>query len=716
MLLHNSSHYNNYLLVRYDTTYFVIPSQLVLRINPNDQKFIQEDKQNIYKDFINFSYLLGSNFKSNQEFAYRILCGDDDCQYYILVDEFVSSWEKTASHKPLDIAIKKDSLLNNLIFSLPWSDKKYNILWDLSFFLTSLQNCSKVFHINYNLFSYFYKFMNISAILQQAFSLFSLSDHQIFYGDIIVINSPDDDIIFLAQHVVHNKYGQEIIVKCRDAGFKGSKDYVMLTEDISKIFENHTKNQTQKTLLRLCVSKDYSETGDSLKAIKNIANMVDVYLQLQFDEDIKQKAFDSIIDNVSEGVLLLHSNLLVHYGNKIAKDMLKIHEDVIEGQSLETVIGTVNDSIIEACQDAIKNKESQTLADQIYFTPDDESFAFDIKIHYLNIRGDERIIVIISSIEEKRKTQDLINRYIGVGMSQEVIEKYNYTTRNMTVLFNDVKGFTSLVEKLGPKESLPLLNEYFTFMEDVITNNGGYIDKFIGDAIMAVFGMDDGDDYATKAVKTVQDMYRALHMFNKAQEMQGKSQINMRVGLATGPMIVGTIGSSRRGDFSVIGDTVNKGGRMVDFNKVYDSDILIDHETLERNTTPILSREICKINLRGQTKQTTVYQLSQQPPGENNPDTEFFETYNKALKYVEDKQYHEAKNIIASLLKDNPKDVASQDLIKHLEKEENTTSDHKKTEKPVDPASQDTVEKASTKKASKKSPSKKKVTLKVRKS
>jgi adenylate cyclase len=155
-----------------------------------------------------------------------------------------------------------------------------------------------------------------------------------------------------------------------------------------------------------------------------------------------------------------------------------------------------------------------------------------------------------------------------------------------------------------------MLNEYFSYMEDVLTNRSAMIDKYIGDAIMAVFGLPfPGEDDAANSIKAACDMIQALGLLNARRAREGQRAIRIGVGIATGTVVAGNIGSAKRMDFTVIGDPVNLASRIESLTDRYGAPILICQETRARLSGPVKLRRVDVVRVRGQTRPTTLHEI-----------------------------------------------------------------------------------------------------------
>ncbi|WP_404828203.1 adenylate/guanylate cyclase domain-containing protein [Fluctibacter corallii] len=154
---------------------------------------------------------------------------------------------------------------------------------------------------------------------------------------------------------------------------------------------------------------------------------------------------------------------------------------------------------------------------------------------------------------------------------------------DVAILFCDIRGFTSLSERMTPQELMRFLNSYFLRMNDPIHQNGGFIDKFIGDAIMALFDHPQGsnEDKARDAIKAAIDLHAALKMYNQHRQNSNYPPINVGIGVHFGPVIIGTVGSDDRMDTTVIGDSVNIAYRLEGLAPLFNADIVVSAQALD---------------------------------------------------------------------------------------------------------------------------------------
>ncbi len=178
--------------------------------------------------------------------------------------------------------------------------------------------------------------------------------------------------------------------------------------------------------------------------------------------------------------------------------------------------------------------------------------------------------------------------------------------RDITILFSDIRSFTNFSEKHSPQETIDFLNSYLNSISPLIKRNNGFIDKYIGDAVMAIFpnGVDD-------AIRTAVNMMQELTDFNMLRCLTGHEEINIGIGIHSGMCMLGTIGEKHRLDTTVISDTVNTASRLENLNKTLNTNILITHESFikSENMEQYTYRKIGNENVRGKNESLCIYEI-----------------------------------------------------------------------------------------------------------
>ena len=217
--------------------------------------------------------------------------------------------------------------------------------------------------------------------------------------------------------------------------------------------------------------------------------------------------------------------------------------------------------------------------------------------------------------QNKEKIKKAMGKYISQDVMERVVKnidglKLGGKRANVTVLFADIRGFTSMSENMSAEEVSMILNEYFTELEPIITKYNGIINKFIGDAVLAIFGEPIQDkDHAMNAVKCADEMLKKVAELRVKWLSEGKPKIEIGIGINTGEAFVGNIGSEIRLEYTVIGDVVNLASRIESYNKIYKTNFLISSTTYEnvRNLTDVI--KISEVTIRGKAKRLNIYEV-----------------------------------------------------------------------------------------------------------
>jgi adenylate cyclase len=228
-------------------------------------------------------------------------------------------------------------------------------------------------------------------------------------------------------------------------------------------------------------------------------------------------------------------------------------------------------------------------------------------------------------LAERDRVKSAFARYVSQQVMDSVLTSDTGTLlrgdrRRISVLFSDIRGFSKISEKLAPEKVVQLLNDYFELMVEVVFRNHGTLDKFMGDGLMAIFGAPENDPYQEEnALKAAIEMQQELAKLQIRWEAEG-IRICIGVGIHSGPAIVGTIGSSRRMEYTAIGDTVNVASRLQTATKELGANILISEHTYYGAKGAFAFRNMGTIMIRGREEPLTVYALDGSSP-ENNQDS-----------------------------------------------------------------------------------------------
>ena len=269
---------------------------------------------------------------------------------------------------------------------------------------------------------------------------------------------------------------------------------------------------------------------------------------------------------------------------------------------------------------------------------------------------------------EKLRTRRTLERYVSKNLVKEVLENpdsYYSSLRGarvpVSILFSDLIGFTTLSEKADPEALVAQLNEYLTRMTSVVFSNGGTLDKFIGDAIMAVWGnvrsfgvTQDAKNCARAALA----MRLELRQLNEKWREEGRMGLGMGIGINQGEVIVGNIGSQERMDPTVIGDSVNLASRLEGLTRIYGVDILIGATVAELVRDEFHLRSVARVQVKGKSKPVDVFTFVGARNEEVDPQfLKWLESYEEGLEKFRSRDFTEAKILFSRFLEFYPDDL-----------------------------------------------------------
>jgi adenylate cyclase len=270
---------------------------------------------------------------------------------------------------------------------------------------------------------------------------------------------------------------------------------------------------------------------------------------------------------------------------------------------------------------------------------------------------------------QKRFIRSAFSTYLAPTVVKKLIEspdglELGGEERVITAFFSDVQGFTSISEKLTPEELVELLNEFLTEMTDIILAHEGTVDKFEGDAIIAFFGApNELENQAETAALTCVQMQKRLAELREKWRAEGRPELKMRIGLCTGPAVVGNMGSRNRMDYTMMGDTVNTAARLEGVNKIYGIYTLVCEHTFHKASNRVVGREIDAINVVGKNEPVVVYQLLGLPEDLDEKCLNTIQHYARGLRYYRQSNWDAAIEAFEAALRITPDDGPSAAMV-----------------------------------------------------
>lgn len=279
-------------------------------------------------------------------------------------------------------------------------------------------------------------------------------------------------------------------------------------------------------------------------------------------------------------------------------------------------------------------------------------------------------------INERKQSSEIkrmFTHYVSESLVNQLVDnpkmlKLGGKKTNLTVMFSDIAGFSTLSESMSPEELVKLMNEYFNGMTGIILDNHGTLDKYIGDAIMAFWGAPvEFDNHAVQACDAALKMKKYLDYLGHTRDKLGMPALNSRIGINTGEVIVGNMGSRHRFDFTVMGDTVNLAARLESANKQYGTCIMISEYTAAETGDRFILRDLDYIRVKGKTHPTRVYELLGEK-GDTDKETEkkLHHYYAEALAAYRAADFESAESLFIRYAEFNPEDEVTGVYLERL--------------------------------------------------
>jgi adenylate cyclase len=379
-----------------------------------------------------------------------------------------------------------------------------------------------------------------------------------------------------------------------------------------------------------------------------------------------QAYLQSIQDSLSNGVVTIDARRRVTTANRSALGVLRAQESALLGQDSQPLLSKVNADLPATVQQVQDSGTSTLQFDVDCQTLDGKAVSMNLNaVPLVDPKGQKMgVVLVLDDITSEKRVKSSLSRY----MSKDVVEQLltgegslalGGVRQEASILFSDIRSYTTLTESQGAHEIVGMLNEYFSYMVDVIFEHQGILDKFIGDAIMAVFGapFSRPDVDPVNAVSAGLDMIKELARYNRERVARGQIAIDAGVGISSGEVVCGNIGSEKRMDYTVIGDGVNLASRLEGATKMYGASLMVSEFTHAKTGGKFVTRELDVIQVKGKTKGVRIFEVFARA-GEAVPDElkRRLETYDKALSLYQGRRWPDALKAFGAGREAFPKD------------------------------------------------------------
>lgn len=388
-----------------------------------------------------------------------------------------------------------------------------------------------------------------------------------------------------------------------------------------------------------------------------------------FEDVLNEKNYnDSILRSTSNGIITLDAEDHILTANDAATAILQLPSSALLRRPATEVFGGANAWILATLDKVRQTGHREIAVEMDYRLGDKDLASVNLGVNPLiDINNEERLgsMLVFEDITEEKRIKSTMARYMSPEVAEQLIAAGEAVLggrdQKVSILFSDVRNFTTVSEALGARETVSMLNEYFERMVDVVFSHRGVLDKFIGDAIMALFGVPfNGERDADDAVKVANEMFVALRLLNRKRAADGKEPIDIGVGISTGVVVVGNIGSPKRMEYTVIGDSVNLASRLEGVTKYYGVKVLISEFTRNELKTPTRLREIDLLRVKGKHEPVAIFEALDHYTEEAFPAMErALAYYGEGVQHYRAARFADARACFAEVLALHAEDTPS---------------------------------------------------------
>jgi adenylate cyclase len=396
-----------------------------------------------------------------------------------------------------------------------------------------------------------------------------------------------------------------------------------------------------------------------------------------FDDVRRMKEYnDAILESMSSGVVTLDAGGKVVTCNVAGGRIFDLAAGAIVGEKLEALLDPAGAWILDKLAEVRASGKSGVFPDATV-TLRGVTRSVDLTIMPLLAERDAKesgSMLMIEDLSTEKRMMSTMSRYMDPVIAAQMLagdamQRLGGVSTEATVMFTDIRNFTPITEEYGAHGTVAFLNEYFSLMVECIGREGGMLDKFIGDAIMACFGLPVAhDDDPDRAVRAAIAMIRELWRWNATRRAAGLKTVDMGVGINTDQVVSGNIGSPKRMDYTVIGDGVNLASRLESACKAYSARILVSETTVSRLRGIYRLRDVDLVVVKGKSKPVRVMEVLDYHDDSTFPHLlDVVHFFNEGVQHYRRAGWHAAAQRFRRCLQLNPGDTLSQTYVERCQ-------------------------------------------------
>ena len=428
-------------------------------------------------------------------------------------------------------------------------------------------------------------------------------------------------------------------------------------------------------------------TDEDESRLKAFTQQVAIALEnAKLFEDVSKsrKYNESMLSSMSNGVITIDSEDKIVTCNKSGLKILRINDFEILKKSSKEFFSESKSWIFEKIKNVNQSREPEIIVDaeiEVFNKETEKNEKISVNLTILPLVNEDSegrtdqsdnflgTLLMFEDISSEKRMKSTMSRYMDPGIADQLLEDgadiMGGLDTTATLLFSDLRSFTNITESLGAQGTVKLLNEYFEIMVECISEQGGMLDKFIGDAIMAAFGLPiSHEDDEDRGVKAGINMISRLWEWNDQREKDGKPALDMGLGLNTDKIVAGNIGSQKRMDYTMIGDGVNLAARLESACKQYNARILISDYTFKKLKGTYRIRYIDDVVVKGKSEPVGVHEVLDYHKDSTFPNLmDVVNHFNEGRKKYISGDFNSAISSFKECLKANSDDVLSNTYI-----------------------------------------------------